>query len=560
MLKLKSTYSRIAQPELPSGWTEHKAPSGEFLYCGDELSQRPNISTGHTYYYNASTNTSTYTRPIAPPPASETAPVLTPQHLPGSVSPFNAPQGATGFPTPFQHRPSGRGDFQGGRAFQDRRHKQPEDRPKTKHTIPGCTPWLLVKTKLGRRFVYNPDTNESYWKFPADVMKGVIEYDRIEREKRERRERGEPSEDERSPSPKLQVQHAPEDDSDEYEEVEVTDDEGEEGSEIKRPRYEDEPPDAGPVEFNEDDIAYQLQAMEQGGEEYFEEDEAWEGEEAPLSEEDSKALFKDLLNDFLICPYSTWEKIIEEGRIMEDDRYTALPNMRSRKEVWDEWGKERIQFLKEKKAKEEAKDPKIGYIAFLESRATPKLYWPEFKRKFKKESPLKETRLGDKDKEKLYRDHINRLKLPEATRKSDLSALLKSIPLHQLNRSSTLDTLPSALITDLRYISLPAATRDPLIEAYITTLDSAPEASDISPEEQAALDKQRLDRQRREKALADRERKVQQDKRRQQGELRFSKEMLREGEAELERAMRAGRDGLRGHLEDEIKDEPMRDV
>ena len=27
-----------------------------------------------------------------------------------------------------------------------------------------------------------------------------------------------------------------------------------------------------------------------------------------------------------LSPYSLWDKIIEEGRIVEDDRYTVLPN------------------------------------------------------------------------------------------------------------------------------------------------------------------------------------------------------------------------------------------
>lgn len=44
--------------------------------------------------------------------------------------------------------------------------------------------------------MWNKESNESFWKFPPEVMKGVVEYDRIEREKRERRERGEPSDEE----------------------------------------------------------------------------------------------------------------------------------------------------------------------------------------------------------------------------------------------------------------------------------------------------------------------------------------------------------------------------
>jgi hypothetical protein len=146
--------------------------------------------------------------------------------------------------------------------------------------------------------------------------------------------------------------------TDEYEEV----DESDEDNSVKRQKTSD--PDQ-PVEFNEDDIAWQLAAMGEagGGEEYDEFAEA-EGlrksrvfaEDGSLTEKDSKGLFKDMLDDYLINPYSTWEKVIEEGKVVEDDRYKVLPNMRSRREVWDEWSREKIRKLKEEKAIAEKKD------------------------------------------------------------------------------------------------------------------------------------------------------------------------------------------------------------
>ncbi|PGH07778.1 hypothetical protein AJ79_06166 [Helicocarpus griseus UAMH5409] len=562
---LKSTYSTLNP--LPPGWTEHKAPSG------------------HLYYYNAETKQSTYKRPTAPAPAPQPAlelPTRPPFGYPAAF-PNAGPTPGYGCPTqqtglPFNVADSFdkfRRDGASDRRRHDRRPRHPEDRPKSKHAIPGCEPWLLVKTKLGRRFVHNPDTNESFWKFPSDVLKGVIEYDRLERAKRERRERGEPSKDEqpderdfkrvsseqeRSTSVRNETEgRREEEDSDEYEEVEVTDEEGEEGADFpsKRPRT-DETGQNEPVEFNEEDIEYQLAAM---GEEYGLDpgeygepgEEGWEegAEGLPLTEEDSAALFRDLLDDFRINPYTPWEKIIEEGKIIDDARYTILPNMKSRREVWSNWSRDRIQQLKERREKEEKKDPRIRYLAFLQEHATPKLYWPEFKRKFRKEPEMKDTHLSDKDREKFYRDHIPRLKLPESTRKSDLSALLKSTPLHALNGSSTPDTLPPSILTDLRYISLPSKVRDPLIEAYISTLPAAPEPQGISTEEQEERDRQRPEREKREKALAERELRVQEQKRKQKGALMHGRDMLRHGEEEIERAMRVGKEGLRGYMEPE---------
>ena len=412
-------------------------------------------------------------------------------------------------------------------------------------------------------------------------MKGVVEFDKIEREKRMRRERGESSDIEdpeqaiaeaeliaaENGNPTASVAPVPihrestqrlvDSDGEEYEEVEVTDDEDDDkdDNEHRSKRQKTEDRDDQLVEFDEDDIAYQLAAM---GEDYGldrgeygdgEGEELEEGAEGlALTEEDSKALFKDMLNDFQISPYTTWEKVIEAGHIIEDERYTVLPNMRSRKEVWDEWSRARIQQLRGQREKEEKKDSRLPYFAFLESHATPKLYWPEFRRKYRNESEMRGTKPSDKDREKWYREYISRSKLSESTLKTELVELLKSIPLHALNKTSSIDTLPSALLTDTRYISLRKSIRDPLVEAHISALAPAPTDVEISPEEEKAQAKERQERERREKALADRQKQVEIEKRRQRGALQFSKGMLQEEEEEIQRAMKVGKEGLLGHM------------
>ena len=288
-----------------------------------------------------------------------------------------------------------------------------------------------MKTKLGRRFVYNPEKGESFWKFPIDVMKGVVEYDRLEREKRiHHDESNEIESDVKTTNAESDLQtkepqeagpaatHTREnttlvgEDGEEYEEVEVTDDEDENPS--KRQKTEDDDPEQ-PVEFNEDDIAYQLAAM---GQDYGLDpaeygDEQGEGSEEgaeglALTEQDMVALFRDMLDDHQINPYTTWEKLIEIGQIVEDQRYKLLPNMKSRKDVWTDWSRDKVQRLKQLREQEEKKDPRIPYLSFLERYATPKLYWPEFRRKYKKEPELRDTKLSDKDREKWYREYINR--------------------------------------------------------------------------------------------------------------------------------------------------------
>ena len=275
-------------------------------------------------------------------------------------------------------------------------------------------------TKLRRRFVHNPETGESLWKFPQDVLLAVIDMDHRERERRERIDRGEAVESEGETKPEKEkavageVTEEKEDgggkdyDSDEYEEVEVTDDEDDEEAR-KRLKLESGE-SAGPVEFNEDDIAYQLAAMSQGDDEGGVGEEDWgEGyEDEPLNEDDSKALFIDMLEDFHINPFTPWESLVKDGKIIEDERYTCLPNMKARKEVWGEWSRAKMHAIREQKQRQEKQDPRIPYMAFLQKQATPKLYWPEFRRKFRKEAEMRDTKLADKDREKWYREYINR--------------------------------------------------------------------------------------------------------------------------------------------------------
>jgi hypothetical protein len=555
---LKSTHRPTAPNPLPEGWTEHKAP------------------TGHTYYYNAATKQSTYTRPeasrVAPTPVAPLDPsqsFLQYQAV-GSSNPSAGPN-FDGFPIQDNFQ-GGRGGFsgqnqRGGRpGGNDRPKPQPNDKPKSRHPIPGHESWVLVHTKYGRRFVHNKEKNHSYWRIPDKLKDGILALDQLRiKEKAEALEKANETAANTAPGAAERPQAAIKepvnergdggDDSSEYEEVEVTDDEGEEvdedGHPSKRQRTEENNPDE-PVEFNEDDIAFQLAAM---GQEYgldpgeyddgtMDWEEGAEGE--AISHEDSAALFKDLLNDYGINPYSPWEKLIEEGKVFDDIRYTALTTMKARRETWEEWSREKIKVLRELRTKEEKKDPRIPYLNFLQKNANPKLYWPEFKRKYKKEPEMRDTSLSDKDREKFYREHINRLKLPQPTLKTDLLTLLKSQPTSVLNNTTLPSHLPPSILSDIRYISMDPSVRDALVETFITTLPPPPQS--IPEEETEEAIKERKERDRRRKALEDRERHVAEEKRRQQRDLQFGKGRLREEEAEIARAMNVTKKGLKDQL------------
>ncbi|KAK0707354.1 hypothetical protein B0H67DRAFT_636259 [Lasiosphaeris hirsuta] len=532
---LKSTYkpSPGALQPLPPGWTEHKAP------------------TGHTYYYHADTKESTYKRPGAPP-----------SFVPQQPPPINLsdPNVANAFMAQYNAPPlqqHGRGGFGGRGGFQNRPRPQPTDKPRSKVAIPGHDPWILVYTKYGRRFAYNPAKNASYWRIPEKLMPAILELDQARIRRKAGLEDEEEEEEEEEGGGNQRRRRS------EYEEVEVTDDEGDgdddgEGH-AKRQRTE-EPGADGPVEFTEADIAAQLAAMGADyGDEEMGSDEDWEGEGAdpPFSDEDARALFKDLLDDFKINPYSSWEKLMEEGKIIDDARYTVLNTTKARKDAWEEWTRVKILERKAQRATEEKKDPRIPYLAFLQDKATPKLYWPEFRRKYKKEGPMKDPKLADKDRERWYREHNNRLKLPQSTLKSDLKTLLASVPASALNNQSTPDHLPPHVLADLRYISLDPSIRDPFIEAYIQGLGPPPTAEEGGLEEDAATTKAREDRRKRERALQERERVVAEEKRRQEKRLQFERARLRDEERELERAMVVGKKGLQSQLAGERLAERM---
>ncbi|KIV90416.1 hypothetical protein PV10_07725 [Exophiala mesophila] len=474
---LKSTYRQAAPnealPPLPPGWTEHKAP------------------TGHPYYYHAESQTSTYTRPVAP-----------------SEEPLQIDYGAT---EPDQlvrasmhamdefHRnnPVEPAHFTGGRSYQDhtRRRGNQGDRPKSKIPILNCHPWVLVKTKLGRRFVHNQETKQSLWKFPQDVMLAVIEMERLEWEAKKKSETE--REDHAEPEPKdkaeaVSVQQPSQDenyDSDSYEEVEVTDDEedgfDESDNPSKRPRISEEAnvtQPNGPVEFNEDDIEWQLAQMEGDyddhdevdNEDLSQNDENDEG--LPLTAADTTALFRSLLDDSGISPYSVFEKVIEDLSIVEDERYVMLPNTSSRKEAFAQWSKDRIAEAQAAKELERRrletsnssladKDPKIQYLRLLQLQASPKLYWPEFRRKYKKEPAMKDLNLQDKEREKLYREYISKLKLSESDRRKDLVSFLKGADIPK--NISTLEEMPLNILKDLRYYLVDPRRRDDLVRTFL---------------------------------------------------------------------------------------------
>ncbi|KAK6538968.1 hypothetical protein TWF694_010517 [Orbilia ellipsospora] len=529
---------------LPEGWTEHRAP------------------TGHMYYYHAKSKTSTYTRPIdqeqaAPSPSHDTQQPYPQYHQPQD------PGNQTYPAAPFNYNYPRHGQRSEHQQRQPRQHEKP-DKPKTKRSIPNAEPWLFVTTKKGNTFIHNPETKESLWTAPDDLKDAIESMEKLtlgeekERERVRRRQSAlekqrqeqedamadqeefgdaegyeyddEPERDVGAPSTtgvKRQASAATEEDGGEDDYYDDEDDFDEEHDE-KRMRLEE----GGPVEFTEEDIAWQLGAM---AEEYGLGEEDMEGND-DLAPEDGALLFKDLLNDLGINPYSTWES--EMPKLVDDGRYTALPTTKMRKQVFGDWCQERIAVLKAEKEKEVKKDPRIAYLSFIELNATPKLYWPEFKRKYKREPAMKDLKVSDKDREKYYREYINRTKTSVETRENDLRKYLKTVK--DLTRRSTLENLPTSVSCDIRFVVVPRDRREPIVEAHIRTLPE--DAGTEGSTSEDLLEKQR-------RAIQDREDAVRREQFYNRKDIARGKEALRETEMEIKRAMNVGREGLLGYLE-----------
>lgn len=403
---LKSTYKSIPLPELPSGWTEHKAPSG------------------HTYYYNALTKQSTYTRPSNTPHVQATFSLIGPsedflQQQTNLTNELN-----TGNSSNYRINNT-RNDYQENEQKLPNKPQapkpQPIDRPKSCQIIPGYENWKLVYTKYNRRFVYNIEKDQSYWRIPDKLKSGILTLDQTRiKEKAKALSQNSTGQEAQNSTQGLNVSPSVSEDvraheSSENEEVEITDDELGEDSTVN-PQAQNKQNSEMPIEFTENDIDFQLAAM---GEEYGLEPDEYEEidreNQGYALDQDSVTLFKDMLDKFNLNPYSPWEKLVDEGKLIDDIRYTALPNMKMRKKVWDEWSRDKIKSLRESRAKKEKTDPRLQYMEFLQKYATPKLYWLEFKRKYRKETEMRDPELTDKDREKMYRDYINRLKLSHTT-------------------------------------------------------------------------------------------------------------------------------------------------
>jgi hypothetical protein len=274
---------------------------------------------------------------------------------------------------------------------------------------------------MGRTFVHNPETKMSLWTPPKEVQEKIDVLPPVdeEQEKRQRAERKARKAAEKAEAERIRMEEArksapaeegvpsskkprmEQEDSEMGEAAVEEEEEDEEGGEEEEGEAKPNQPPAA-QEFTEEDIAWQLEAM---AEEYgLAEEDFEEGDE--LAPEESIGLFRQMLDEYGISPYSTWDDALP--KIVDDQRYTVINTTKARKEIFTAWCKERSAQMREEKEKAKKVDPRIPFWAFLKEHSTSKLFWAEFKRKWRKEPVMKDLKLSDKEREKMYRDFVAR--------------------------------------------------------------------------------------------------------------------------------------------------------
>jgi len=349
-----------------------------------------------------------------------------------------------------------------------------------------------------------------------------------------------------------------------YEEVEVTDsefeDEDDEDRERRAGTMRPEEPTAQaedePLEFGEDDIAFQLAALN-GSEDPG--SASGDSQDEDEDDNDSEQEFVEggnpfdknihlrrggvefcaMLTDHHISPYTPWEKLLADTgpeSIVLDDRFTMLPSTRVRKAFWDHWARDTIALQKSERERKsqtgETEDPKIPFLAFLVWNASPKIYWTEFRRKFKKSPEMSAKGLGDKEREKLYRDFIAKSKMPERKQREEYLALLQSHAGKVMESWNERKVLPHAVRGDVRWAVLSSEVRAEVVGEFLSrNQGSEAGGGDLGKGGDGDGEAKRK------KALAERARQVEEERRRVEKEERWAKRELVQGQEELRRAM-----------------------
>ncbi|WVQ67803.1 uncharacterized protein L199_006008 [Kwoniella botswanensis] len=464
-------------PPLPPGWSEHRAPDGVT-----------------PYFYNTQTRESTYIRPTLFPPF--------PPPGPGSASPI--------LPVPVQA---------------EKEKKKKKEKPKVKVPVPGTT-WTRVTTTEGNVFYFEKESKKSEWTVPEEIKEQVealeaeekasreqkereereqAEKERLERLKeierirleveeekkqkqleveRKRKQREEEGEDRDSKIPKVNDEGV--------QDVEQNGDEnGDEDEEHFGPQDEEDEAEwmkAVAAEFAEADQQLEAEKQKTAEEIRKEEEEAAKKvfavpEKVQVSPEEGRALFKALLIEKDINPFSPWDQSLP--LFINDPRYVLLSSQKDRQEVYDEYCRDVGRARRLAKASgasgsgdKKKSDPEKEYKALLREEVTStRTRWDDFRKKWKKDRKFYAFGRDDRDREKVFKTHLRELgerKRADAQRaEKDFYELLKESD-HPITSSSVWSDVKKHIYRDPRYDAVGSSSlREELFNNHIKNLASS---------------------------------------------------------------------------------------
>ncbi|KAF9982876.1 hypothetical protein BGZ75_005656 [Mortierella antarctica] len=352
---------------LPPGWTEHKAPDGM------------------PYYYNAATGQSSWVRPTLPLPLSGQMPppgiVPPPPGVPGFVMnqqqqpmyPPGVTPPATGLAPPAIPATSSAPTEDSGKSKKSKKVKKEKAVKKTQILD---TPWFIVTTNLENTFFYNKETKASIWVPTQELETVLVKMGQVATEKLEAERRAKEEEEQE----RLRALKRPNEASEA----------GQEGE--KRSKNDSEAANGG-TEMTEDDVAWQLAAMEgmmgdQDEDQHMDSQDESEDEddgavqarlrmlqgsassstssqavrvaaESPALEispdniQEREMAFMDLMRDRGVTQFDTWEKAM--SRIEIDPRIRLIPSSKDRQALFESFCLIRAQEIKDAKEKEAKK-------------------------------------------------------------------------------------------------------------------------------------------------------------------------------------------------------------
>ncbi|KZT41872.1 hypothetical protein SISSUDRAFT_981034 [Sistotremastrum suecicum HHB10207 ss-3] len=442
----------MVAPPLPPGWTEHRAPNGQL------------------YYYHAATKQSTYERPL-------------PNFA--NLQTQNAPT------------------------------QKKKEKPLKKTPIPG-TDWLRVQTTEGNTFYTNTVQKQSVWTVPEDVKDAV---DALERQERanaiEREQSSDPAEREIErvkAEVEADVKRKAEEELDKPSKKAKLEDRVEQRSAL----------DTEEEELNEDSHT-ELEGTQQTVAPLSPAAESKEQDSSPskasftipdrvdLSLDEAKALFMALLREKDINPLHPWDTSLP--LFIADPRYALVPSVSARRDVFDEYCRERSRELRAAKvaqAKEE--EPKAAFERLLrEEVKSTRLTWSEWRKTWKKDRRFQNWGRDDREREKRFREYIR--ELGEIKRANAQKAEANFFALLKENTSVRPDSewreIKRSIADDPRYEAVGSSTlREELFSTYLKTLSNSTAPTQRDDEVMDPKVSAREKKERRERAVKERESQV----------------------------------------------------